>query len=83
MANKLETPCPMPRRGLPFEFKYDWAMRGWAGNLKAFLYIIRETYGATAVLEIFDMVCTMDDRIKSLPMHFKPSSTCPATIVKS
>ena len=66
MAKKLETSCPMPRRGLPYEFKYDYAMSGGAGNLKSFLYTIRETYGATAVLEIFDMVCTMDDRIKNL-----------------
>lgn len=66
MAKKLQPPYALPLRGLPNEFKYDYAMGGYAGLSKAFLYAIREKYGATAALEIYDLVCTMDDRVKNL-----------------
>ena len=66
MAKKLEIPCPLSRRGLPCELKLDYAMRGYAGILKGFLYAIREKYGAAAALEIYERVMKMDDRIKRL-----------------
>ena len=51
---------------IPWELKYDFAMRSYAFVLKGFLYAIREKYGAAAALEIFERVCKMGDRIKGL-----------------
>ena len=65
MAKKLQTPCAAPKRGLPWELKYKYAMGGYIGSFKAFLYAIREEYGAAAVLKIYERVATMDDRIKN------------------
>ena len=50
---------------LPWELKYDWAMRGWASNHRGFLYALREKYGAVAALEIFEKV-QKGDRVKTL-----------------
>jgi hypothetical protein len=55
MAKKLETPCPFPRRGLLWEFRYDYAMGGWNSLQQRYLYVIREIYGASAVLEFFEI----------------------------
>ncbi len=66
MAKKLETPCPFPRRGIPWEFRYDYAMGGWNSLQQRYLYVIREIYGASAVLDVFEMVCTMEDRVQKL-----------------
>ena len=49
---------------IPWELKYDFAMRGYADITKAFLYAIRERFGATVALEIYERVITMGDRIK-------------------
>lgn len=64
MPKKLATPCSAPKRGLPCEMKYDYAMGGYSGILKAFLYAIREKYGANAALEIYARICKLDGRIK-------------------
>ena len=60
------TPCPFPKRGLPCELKYDYAMRAYANIHRAYLYAIREKYGAAAALEIYERTCKMDDRVKRL-----------------
>ena len=49
---------------IPWELKYKFAMGGYVSVIKGFLYAIREKYGATAALEIYERVCTMDDRTK-------------------
>ena len=66
MAKKLPVPCSAPKRGLPCEIKYDYAMGGYTGILRGFFYAIREEYGAAAALKIYEKVCKMDDRIKNL-----------------
>jgi hypothetical protein len=65
MAKKLQTPCAAPKRGIPWELKYDFAMRGYSNLGKAYLYAIREKYGAAAALEIYEMVSKMGDRAKN------------------
>jgi hypothetical protein len=50
---------------IPWELKYDFAMKIWASNHRGFLYALREKYGATAALEIFEKV-QKGDRLKNL-----------------
>ena len=52
--------------GIPWEFKYKLAMRGWASILGGFLYAIRKKYGAPAALEILEIAYKMGDRVKNL-----------------
>jgi len=66
MNKKQELSYPTPKRGLPFEFKYDFAMRGYANCLKGFFYVIREEFGAETALRLYEKLCNMDDRIKNL-----------------
>jgi hypothetical protein len=40
-------------------------MGGWLAFLKAYHYVIREEYGADAVLKLYDRVCRFDDRVKN------------------
>jgi hypothetical protein len=56
MAKKLQTPCVAPKRGLPWELKYKYAMGGYTGIFKAFLYAIREEFGAASALKIYERV---------------------------
>ena len=51
---------------LPWELKYDWAMRGWVTSQKGWFYSIREKYGAKVALEVFERVQKIDDRVKNL-----------------
>ena len=51
---------------IPWELKYDFAMRAYMGIFKGFLYAIREEYGAAATLKIYERLCKMGDRIKNL-----------------
>jgi hypothetical protein len=51
---------------IPWELKYDFAMRGYAFAVKGFLYAIREKYSAAPALEIYERFCKMDERIKRL-----------------
>ena len=64
MAKKLQTPCSAPKRGLPCEIKLDYALGGYSGIVKAFLYVIREEYGAAAALKLKERVDRLDDRVK-------------------
>jgi hypothetical protein len=66
MAKKLQTPCAAPKRGIPWELKYDFAMRGWASNHRGFLYTVREEYGPVAALELFEKAQNIEDRVKIL-----------------
>jgi len=56
---------------IPWELKYDFAIRAYTSGYKGFLYAIREKCGAATTLEIFERVCAMDDRIKNLTNFFK------------
>ena len=53
---------------LPWELKYDWAIRGYAGIFRGFMYAIREKYGAAAAVEMYERATKMDDRIKRLTL---------------
>jgi hypothetical protein len=67
MTEKLVTPCPAPKRGLPWELKYDYAIGGWADSThRGNLSIIRQKYGAAAAVDSFTRVCKEDDRVKNL-----------------
>ena len=66
MTKKLETPCAAPKRGLPCEFKYDFAMSGYAFTMKAWLHVVREEYGAAAALKLYEKISKKGDRIKKL-----------------
>jgi hypothetical protein len=65
MTKKLQTPCAAPKRGIPWELKYDFAMKGYTNLGKGYLFAIREKYGAAAALEIYEMVNKMGDRAKN------------------
>ena len=49
---------------IPVDFKYDFAMRSYANLHRAYLYAIREKYGAAAALEIYESTCKT--RLKGL-----------------
>ncbi|MFX1520174.1 MAG: hypothetical protein ACFFCD_09675 [Promethearchaeota archaeon] len=49
---------------IPLELKFDFALGGWTSLFKGIMYAIREKYGASAVLEIFERAWKMDDRLK-------------------
>ena len=66
MTEKMEPPYPARKRGIPLELRYEYAKNAWADAIKALTYEVREKYGAAAALEIFDMVCNEDDRVKKL-----------------
>ena len=66
IAKTLETPCVAPKRGLPWELKYNFAMKGFSDFNRGFMYAIREKYGAEAVLELYERVSKMGDRAKNL-----------------
>ena len=57
---------------LPWELKADFAMKAWASNHRGFLYALREKYGATAALEIFEKV-QKGDRVKNLTNTIRTS----------
>lgn len=48
---------------IPWELKYDFAMKSNAFVVKGFFYAIREVYGAAAALKLYERVCKMDNRI--------------------
>jgi len=52
--------------GVPLEFKYKMAMRGWSSILNGFLYVIREKRGAAEALELIEKLFKMEDRVKNL-----------------
>jgi hypothetical protein len=66
MAKKLQTPCSAPKRGLPCEFKLDYAMGGYLSLFKGWLYVVREEFGADTALRLYEKIMKMDDRVKNL-----------------
>jgi len=56
---------------IPWELKYDFAMRGYAGIFKGFMYEYREKHGAAATLEFYEGVWKRDDRVKNLTLILK------------
>ena len=51
---------------IPWELKYDFAMKSNASVVKGFLYAIREEYGAAVALKIAENMWTFKDRIKNM-----------------
>jgi len=51
---------------IPLLLKHEFALRAYTSLIKGFLYAIREKYGANAALEVYERVCTMDDRIRNM-----------------
>jgi hypothetical protein len=49
---------------IPWELKYDNAMRGWAGSHRGYLYATREKYGPGTALELFVRAQKIGDRVK-------------------
>jgi hypothetical protein len=56
---------------IPLELKYKFASGGYVSLLKGVMYAIREKYGAAAVLEIFERVWKMEDRVKNMTTTLK------------
>jgi hypothetical protein len=71
MVEKLDTPCAAPKRGLPAELKFDYALGGWTDVHKGLLHTLRQKYGAKASLEVFERVCNMNDNVKNLTRAFQ------------
>ena len=57
MAKKMTLPC---------EFRYDFAIKGYVWQLKAWLNVVRREYGAATALRLYEEVCKIDDRVKKL-----------------
>jgi hypothetical protein len=51
---------------IPWLLKHEFILRAYTSIIKGFLYAIREKYGADAALELYERVCTMDDRIRNM-----------------
>lgn len=51
---------------IPWELKYDFAMRGYSSIKRGFLHLIRNKYGAAATLELLEELYRTDDRLKNL-----------------
>ena len=56
---------------IPWELKYDFAVKGWASSHRGFLYAVREEYGAADALKIYESVCNIDDRVKNLTIAIR------------
>ena len=65
IAKKLETPCAAPKREIPWELKYNIAMKSMSEFFRGWLYAIRETYGAETTLEICERTFKMGDTLKN------------------
>lgn len=59
------------KMGIPCEFKYELAMKGWASMLAGFLYIIRDEFDATTALKLIEKFFKRDDRLKNLSNFLK------------
>ena len=66
MTKKLQTPCASPKRGLPWELKYNYVRGQMTTLMKGFLYAIREEYGAAAALKIAEKMWKFNDRVKNM-----------------
>ncbi|WP_287584186.1 hypothetical protein [Candidatus Borrarchaeum sp.] len=66
MAKKLQPPCASPKRGLPWELKYNYVRGQMTTLFKGFLYAIREEYGAAAALKITEKMWRFKDRVKNM-----------------
>lgn len=66
MAKKLQPPYASPKRGLPWELKYNYVRGQMTTLFKGFLYAIREEYGAAAALKIVEKMWKFKDRVKNM-----------------
>jgi len=65
ITRKLETPCAAPKREIPWELKYNIAMKSMSDFFRGWMYAIREKYGAEEALEICERVFKMGDTLKN------------------
>jgi hypothetical protein len=54
------------KMAIPMELIYQMSIGSWTDLQKGFLYAISEKYGAEATIDIYEMVCNMDDRVKNM-----------------
>jgi len=59
------------KMGIPCEFKYELAMKGWASMLAGFLYVIRDEFDAITSLKLIENLFKRDDRLKNLTNFLK------------
>lgn len=57
--------------GIPFEFKYELAMKAWSSMIAGFLYVIREEFNAVTALKLIEILFKRDDRVKNLTNFIK------------
>jgi hypothetical protein len=51
---------------IPWETKYKFALGGYSGVAKGFMYVIRDELGAAKALEFYEKLVKKDDRVKNL-----------------
>jgi hypothetical protein len=56
---------------IPWKLKYDIAFKGWVSSLRGYFHAVREKYGATISLEMYERMCRMGDRIKNAANKFR------------
>lgn len=56
---------------IPWELKYKFVQGMLTTLFKGFMYEIRQEYGATAALKIYERVCRRDDRVKNMTKTLK------------
>ena len=71
MAKNDETPFPAPKKGIPWELKYKYAMGGWTSVFKGFLYEVREKCGEAEAIEMYERICKRDNRVKNMTNTIK------------
>ena len=57
--------------GIPCEFKYELAMKGWSSMIVGFMYVIRDEFDAATALKLLEKLYKRDDRLKNLVNNIK------------
>jgi len=57
--------------GIPCEFKYELAMKGWSSMIAGFMYVIRDEFDAATALKLLEKLFKRDDRLKNLVNNIK------------
>ena len=57
--------------GIPCEFKYELAMKGWSSMIVAFMYVIRDEFDASTALKLLEKLYKRDNRVKNLIKNIK------------
>ena len=65
-SNEVTVKTTIKKMKIPWELKYNFAMKGWTSNHKSWLYALREKYGAVEAIGIYEMFNEMGDRVKNI-----------------